>query len=87
MVSVMRKLIVLELLILLVGTVFAWTNFAIELISWINHVPCTSGCGFSVVSPINPFSTPCFYGALFFSLAFILIVIIFVKRQKLLFES
>jgi hypothetical protein len=67
----MRKLISAQFIILLIGTLFAWTNFTVELISWLKKAPCTIGC--TVLSePPNPFVAPCFYGALFFTAAFVL---------------
>ena len=55
--------------LLLLGTVFAWGNFIVELIDWINGRACTTGCATGLV---NPFLTPCFYGAAFFLIAFVL---------------
>ncbi|PWB38505.1 MAG: hypothetical protein C3F02_04080 [Parcubacteria group bacterium] len=65
----MKKLIITEFFILLAGTLFAWTNFGIELNDWLNKRACTTGCAQGLV---NPFLTPCFYGACFFLLAFII---------------
>ncbi len=65
----MKKLIWSEFFILLAGTIFAWTNFTIELIDWLNKRACSTGCAVGIV---NPFLTPCFYGAVFFLIAFII---------------
>ena len=65
----MRKLILIQFVVLLLGTAFAWTNFTIELVNWLNKRACTLGCA---VGLVNPFLTPCFYGAIFFLIAFIL---------------
>lgn len=64
-----KKLIKTQFLILLAGTVFAWINFGIELNDWIQDRECSTGC---VVGLQNPFLTPCFYGAVFFLIAFVL---------------
>jgi hypothetical protein len=65
----MKKLIWSEFIILLCGTIFAWTNFGIELNDWLHKQACTTGCA---VGLVNPFLTPCFYGATFFLIAFII---------------
>lgn len=75
----MKKLINSQFIILLLGTVFAWTNFTIELINWINEIACTTGC---TVGLVNPFYTPCFYGAIFFTISFIISAIILKKSTK-----
>ena len=72
----MEKFIRIQFWVLLLGTVFAWGNFAIELVDWINKRECTTGCA---VGLVNPFLTPCFYGAVFFLVAFILSIIIINK--------
>ncbi len=72
----MKKLIVAEVIILLVGTLFAWTNFAIEMVDWLNARACSTGC---VVGLVNPFLTPCFYGAVFFLIAFIISTRLYAK--------
>lgn len=76
----MRKIIWSEFVILLVGTIFAWSNFSYELYNWINNKACELGC--SSNPTVNPFLTPCFYGALFFTIAFILSVVILKKSKK-----
>lgn len=65
----MKKIILAQFIILLAGTIFAWINFTIEMIDWLNKRTCTLGCAPGVT---NPFLTPCFYGAIFFLIAFIL---------------
>lgn len=86
-----KKLIISQFIVLLAGTLFAWTNFVIEFIAWQNNKPCKTGCSvnlgqeFPIVqnqSLINPFLTPCFYGAIFFTIAFILSAIIVKKHSK-----
>lgn len=72
----MRNLILTQLILLLGGTIFAWSNFGIELNDWLNKRACTTGCAQGLV---NPFLTPCFYGACFFLIAFILSVLIWKK--------
>jgi hypothetical protein len=69
----MRKIIVAQFVVLLCGTLFAWGNFSWELYNWLGKRACTLGCA---EPGANPFLTPCFYGALFFTLAFILSALI-----------
>lgn len=69
----MRKIIISQLIVLALGTIFAWTNFILELIDWFNKRACTTGCAAGLV---NPFLTPCFYGAIFFAAALGLSVIL-----------
>lgn len=76
----MKNIIVAQFVILLAGTLFAWTNFTIELIDWLNKRACSTGCA---VGLVNPFITPCFYGALVFALAFVLSVILLKKSKDL----
>ena len=61
------------------GTMFAWSNFAVELIAWLNKVDCPTGCA-AGAGVINPFLTPCFFGAVFFTIAFILSSILLYKK-------
>ena len=75
----MKKAIQTQFIVLLAGTLFAWYNFFIELIDWLNNSACTTGCSVGVK---NPFLTPCFYGAIFFAIAFILNIIILKKVKK-----
>ena len=75
----MKKLILSEFIILLVGVLFSWTNFAIELYSWWNKRACLTGCA---APGTNPFLTPCFYGAIFFLIAFIVSAVIYKKSLQ-----
>jgi len=74
----MKKVILIQFIVLLIGTLFAWTNFAMELISWLEKRACTTGCAINIGCP---FLTPCFGGAIFFTIAFILSIVI-LKRAK-----
>ncbi|MFA5070083.1 MAG: hypothetical protein WC528_02275 [Patescibacteria group bacterium] len=78
----MKKLIISQFILLLAGMIFAWTNFSIELVDWLNKKSCTTGCS---VGLKNPFLTPCFYGAICFAIAFALSAVIlrkFLKERK-----
>jgi len=76
----MRKLVWAEFWVLLLGTLFAWGNFARELYAWLQTGSCADvSC--SLTAPVNPFLTPCFFGALFFTVAFILSAVI-LKREN-----
>ncbi|MFC1678540.1 hypothetical protein ACFLZ9_02245 [Patescibacteria group bacterium] len=78
----MKKLIKTQFFILLIGTVFAWSNFTLELFAWLNNKACETGCS-ATGQVVNPFLTPCFYGALFFTLAFILsLLLLLAARNK-----
>jgi len=77
----MRKIILAQFFILLVGTVFAWSNFTLELFNWLNNRACTTGCSASD-NVVNPFLTPCFYGAIFFTLAFLLSLVLALTSGK-----
>ena len=76
----MKKIILSQFILLLAGTLFAWFNFIRELIIWMYEHSCEAGC--SVGGATNPFLTPCFYGALFFTVAFILSAIILKKSKN-----
>lgn len=74
----MKNVLISQFVILLVGTLFAWGNFSYELYNWIgtgNKIGCAIGA-------INPFFTPCFFGAIFFTAAFILSIVSLVKIRK-----
>jgi hypothetical protein len=75
----MKKLIWLQFVVLAVGVIFAWTNFAIELRTYlrgvINPYVCTQGV-------VNPFLTPCFYGALVFTGAFTVSLLMVIKMSR-----
>ena len=75
----MKKLIISQFILLLGGTIFAWTNFALELNRWLEKKSCTTGCA---VGLTNPFLTPCFYGAICFTIAFILSAVMLKKIRK-----
>lgn len=75
----MRKLIIAEFVILLCGTIFACGNFTLELTSWLNKQACATGCS---APGTNPFLTPCFYGAIFFLIAFIISAVILKKSSR-----
>jgi hypothetical protein len=74
----MRKIVFIQFFVLLGGTLFAWFNFSQELISWLNKKSCTLGC--AGADSINPFLSVCFYGALFFTTALILNIIVIKKK-------
>lgn len=59
----------LQFFVLLAGTAFAWYNFGAEYINWSRGKKCKTGCPVNVK---NPFLSPCFGGAVFFSIAFLL---------------
>lgn len=56
--------------VLLGGTLFAWYNFAREFLAWRKGKKCPPGT--CPVEAVNPFLSPCFGGAVFFTIAFIL---------------
>ncbi|MFA6410864.1 MAG: hypothetical protein WCW26_04810 [Candidatus Buchananbacteria bacterium] len=74
----MKKIIISQFIVLLAGTLFAWGNFSWELINYLNQKTCAFACTTKLV---NPFFTPCFYGAIFFTLAFILSIFL-VRGRK-----
>lgn len=69
----MKKTIMAQFIVLLTGTTFAWTNFYIELKDWLAGRACTVGCS---ANAVNPFLTPCFFGAIFFTISLILSILI-----------
>lgn len=75
----MKNLIKAQFIVLLIGFLFAWTNFTIELISWWNKKNCALGCA---SAGTIPFLTPCFGGAIFFTIAFILSIVIMKTYKK-----
>lgn len=75
----MKKIILAQFIILAFGTIFAWFNFARELIGWLKEGGCTTGCSLNFA---NPFLSACFFGAIFFTAAFILGIIILKKYGK-----
>ena len=38
----MKKLILTQFFVLLAGTIFAWFNFIVELINWLNNRACST---------------------------------------------
>lgn len=76
----MKNLIKTQFYLLLLGTLFAWANFIYELKNWLANQANPLGC---VPGITNPFLTPCFYGAIFFTLAFIFSILIMKKNSKL----
>ncbi|NMC51713.1 hypothetical protein GYA54_03230 [Candidatus Kuenenbacteria bacterium] len=75
----MKKLLTAQFVVLLIGTLFAWFNFGRELISWWSSGTCEIGCPGNIT---NPFLTPCFGGAIFFTIAFVLSIIILKKSKQ-----
>jgi hypothetical protein len=75
----MKKIINELFIILLIGTIFAWANFIYEFVVWIGGKANVFSC---LPNSVNPFLTPCFYGALMFSIAFILTIILKRKYKK-----
>ena len=75
----MKKIIVAQFIVLLIGTLFAWSNFVSELIKWLNGKSCTTSCAINLSS--NPFISACFYGAIFFTAAFVLSAVLLKKRE------
>lgn len=66
----MKKLFKIQFYLLLVGVILAWINFAVELGVWLySQKACTNGCS---INAANPFTSPCFFGALIFTAAFII---------------
>jgi len=70
--SDMKKLIQAQFIVLLAGTLFAWANFASELAKWLQKGNCAAGCS---AGAANPFLSPCFGGAVFFTIAFVLSIL------------
>lgn len=79
----MQKLITVQFWVLLIGTIFAWANFIYEFVVWLGGKTSPIACNPLVGEAegvVNPFLTPCFYGAIMFLVAFILVVIIKKKQ-------
>jgi hypothetical protein len=68
----MNTLITAQLVVLIAGTLFAWGNFIKEFIAWRNKKVCVEGCA----PGVNPLKTPCFYGAVVFTIALVLHILI-----------
>lgn len=64
-------IVLIQFWVLLGGTLFAWFNFGSELLNWKKgKIKCKRGrC---TIKASNPFITPCFGGAVFFTVAFFL---------------
>ncbi len=75
-----KKLVFTQFIVLLLGTIFAWTNLGLETYNYLNQKPCQFSCTAGQV--VNPVFTPCFYGALFFLTAFILSAIMLKQSRK-----
>lgn len=73
----MKKIILTQFFVLLAGTLFAWYNFATEWIAYSEKTSCTIGCS----AGTNPFLTPCFGGAIFFTIAFFLSILMLRKNK------
>ena len=73
----MKKIILTQFFVLLAGTLFAWYNFVQEWIAYANSSSCAVGCA----AGTNPFLTPCFGGAIFFTVAFVLSILMLKKAK------
>ncbi|MFA6301396.1 MAG: hypothetical protein WC609_03560 [Candidatus Paceibacterota bacterium] len=73
----MDKIIMYQFFILLLGTLFAWGNFVFEFVAWRKGKICATCVADGKV--VNPFRTPCFYGAIFFTIAFVLSMVLFIN--------
>lgn len=67
-----KKLMIIQIIVLLGGTIFAWYNWVRE------YLAICQSCG----STQNPFLSPCFGGAITFSIALILASLIYCLEQK-----
>ncbi len=67
-----KKLMILELVVIIGGTIFAWTNVIKEFLNYCK--PCGTGT--------NPFTAPCFYGAIGFTVVLVLSAIILRLEYK-----
>lgn len=77
----MNKIILAQFVVLLVGTIFAWYNFVKEYAAWANNYACVSGCASGLT---NPFLAPCFYGAVFFTIAIALNIFLLLSKKILI---
>lgn len=78
MIKFMKKIIKAQFWVLLLGTLFAWVNFTRELVAWLQLRTCPV-C--TIGANTNPFLTPCFYGAVFFTIAFVMSVMLIRKGK------
>ncbi|OGB74549.1 hypothetical protein A2V68_03030 [candidate division Kazan bacterium RBG_13_50_9] len=66
------------------GAIFGWSNFAYKVWQYYQGAVCAS-CppvtlpGFSIFPPLG---SPCFYGASLFTLAFIVAILIYLRKNK-----
>ncbi len=67
------QVIKIQFFVLLAGTLFAWFNFGQEMMRWRGGKKCKGG---SCSMAANPFLSPCFGGAIFFTIAFVLNVLV-----------
>ena len=74
----MKKIIKIQFFVLLIGAIFTWSNFVIELFDWLNYRSLAG----TAEAAVNPFFTTCFYGALFFTLALILNLLLLIISSK-----
>ncbi|NTU98872.1 hypothetical protein HGA64_02610 [Candidatus Falkowbacteria bacterium] len=75
-----KKIVKIQFVILLLGTIFAWGNLALETYNYLNQKPCQFSC--TAGNVVNPVFTPCFYGALFFLTSFILSAVMFKQSRS-----
>ncbi len=62
-------------LYLVACVIFGWTNFSLVLFRFLgNHGKPTIGCSGQITT--NPFSTPCFWGSVFFLLSLLIAIYI-----------
>ncbi len=78
----MKKIVKIQSLILLIGSVFALTNFANLLFAWLNSKDCANGC-LPPEDLVNPFFTAEFYAALFLILALLLNLILWIGCREI----
>jgi hypothetical protein len=70
-------------LFLVACTIFGWSNFFLVLYKFLaNHGKPTIGCSGQITT--NPFTTPCFYGSVFFLVSLIVsLIILALHRARL----
>ena len=69
-------------ILLVAGTIFGWSNFSLGWLKFMaNEGKPTVGCSGVVVA--NPFSTPCFWGSLFFTASLLSALVAFKKQKSL----
>lgn len=77
----MKKIIKIQFFVILVGMIFSWSAFVIDLFNWLNFRNCAADCEI-YGNPANPFLTIGFYGAAFFTLAFFLNLLMLLFNRK-----